>query len=79
MEVRMDKTTEKVSVTEVAERLSVTTRTVTRWITQGCFPNAYKKNPYLKSSPYVIPLEDVESFEALARESTKAYPVIIQN
>lgn len=52
------------SVSEVAERLGVTPRTVVRWIRDKvAFPNAYQKNPRLKTSPFVIPLEDVEELE----------------
>ena len=47
---------------EVAQRLGVTSVTVTRWINRGHFPNAYKLGPYSKS-PFVIPETDVISFE----------------
>jgi transcriptional regulator with XRE-family HTH domain len=57
------------TVVEVAERLNVTPRTITRWIKAGMFPNAHKKNPLLQTSPYVIPLEDLEKFETLIKNS----------
>jgi transcriptional regulator with XRE-family HTH domain len=54
----------QLSVSEVAERLGVTPRTVVRWIRDKvAFPNAYQKNPHLKTSPFVIPLEDVKELE----------------
>ena len=51
------------TVAEVAERLDVHPRTIVRWIKDGTFPNAYKKNPSKKTSPFVVPLKDVETFE----------------
>ena len=56
------------SVAEVAERLGVTPRTVVRWIREKiAFPNAYQKNPFIKTSPFVVPLADLEDFEQKRR------------
>lgn len=56
---------ELLSVAKVARRLGVTPRTIVRWIREEvAFPNAYQKNPNLKTSPFVIPLSDVEEFES---------------
>lgn len=63
---------ETLTVVQVANRLDVTTRTIIRWIKRGTFPGAYKSNPMLDTSPYVIPLEDVEAFEEKRRGSTAA-------
>jgi excisionase family DNA binding protein len=52
------------SVTQVAQRLSVTPRTIQKWIADGQFPNAYKLNPSGINSPYRIPEKDVQQFEA---------------
>jgi predicted site-specific integrase-resolvase len=54
---------EYLSTVEAAERLRVSRNTVTRWIESGFFPNARKKNPFLKTSPYEIPLRDIEKFK----------------
>jgi len=51
------------TVSEVAKRLDVHPRTIVRWIKDGTFPNAYKKNPAKKTSPFVVPLKDVKIFE----------------
>lgn len=49
------------SVTEVAGRLQVTTRTITRWILEGRFPSAHKRGAGV-TSPYCIAEDDVENF-----------------
>lgn len=51
-----------ISSSEAAKRLSVTTRTITRWIDDGCFPGAFKLNPEIKNSPFVIPHNEFEKF-----------------
>lgn len=54
-------------VSEAAERLGVTKKTITRWIEREFFPGAERKNPYAKNSTYIIPLVDIERFEKLRR------------
>lgn len=51
------------SKSQVAKRLEVSSITVTRWIRQGLFPNARKKNPYNPASHWIIPEEDVIRFQ----------------
>jgi len=51
------------STRETAERLGVIPRTITKWIKQGSFPNAYKLNPDALRSTYQIPISDIEAFE----------------
>jgi excisionase family DNA binding protein len=54
--------TKVLSTREVAERLDVDITTIQRWVLQGHFPNAHKAGPG-RTSPYRIPLEDVEALE----------------
>ena len=54
---------EYLSTADAAERLQVSYATMARWIRLGHFPNARKKNPFLETSPYIIPIEDIENFE----------------
>jgi predicted site-specific integrase-resolvase len=50
-------------VKEVADRLEVSMRTVTRYIELGYFPNAYKLNPFAsRRAEWRIPQEDVDAF-----------------
>lgn len=56
-------TEQKLSVTEVAERLGVHPRTIRRWIQSGEFPNARRVRP-IRRSPFRIPMSDVIAFEA---------------
>lgn len=56
------------TVKEVAGRLGVSSETIIRWIKGGLFPNAYKLNPDGLTSPYRIPLADVEAFEKKRQE-----------
>ncbi len=59
------------SVTDVAEQLGVTVRTVQRWVRDGHFPGAFKVGPG-KTSPYVIPVEDFEAYiEARRQEQAR--------
>lgn len=60
------------SASQVADRLSVTSRTVRRWINDGHFPNAFQLNPSLANSSFVIPIRDVERFEEQRRERQPA-------
>ena len=53
---------------ETAERLGIRPRTMYKWLGKGLFPNAYKVNPTAKNSPFRIPVEDVEAFEAQRRQ-----------
>lgn len=55
----------ELSAVEAAERLNVHPRTVSRWAEQGLLKGAYKKNPLLKNSPYVIPEEAILNIERL--------------
>ena len=48
------------SVSQVAEQLNVTTRTVERMVKRGDFPRAYKLPG--ETAPYLIPREAVESY-----------------
>lgn len=48
---------------EVGDRLGVDPTTVLRWIHDGVFPNAYRKNPRSKRSHWLIPEGDVQSLE----------------
>lgn len=61
MEAVMDD--EFVSVDEAAKMLGMSSRTVSRWVKQGYFPNAQKKNPFAaRGSAYEIPKSDIEVF-----------------
>lgn len=53
---------------EASRRLGVTPRAIAKWVQQGIFPGAYKVNPLGISSPYRIPIEDIEAFEALRKK-----------
>jgi len=55
-------TTSYLSTPEAAQRFDVTTKTITRWIQAGEFPNAYRLSS-AKKSPYRIPLADIEAYE----------------
>lgn len=61
-------------VAEVAEIYGVHPRTIARWIKRGLFPNARKLDPSAKNSHFVIPRQDLESFDSLdkTQESKKA-------
>jgi excisionase family DNA binding protein len=60
------------TVKETAERLGVAAKTVNHWLSQNIFPNAYKLNPDGLTSPYRIPEEDIEAFEAKRHRRTPA-------
>ena len=47
---------------EVAKRFDVDSRTILRWVKDGCFPGAIKKNPHARNSPILIPEKAVEDF-----------------
>lgn len=51
------------STANAAERLRVSRSTLIRWIKEGFFPNARKKNPHLETSPFEIPEGDIMRFE----------------
>ena len=53
------------SVQEVAERYNVTPKTIQRWIKEGLFPGATKKNPLGANSPYEIPQSAIDHYEKL--------------
>ena len=55
-------TDNKLSTTQLADRLEVHRNTVINWIRKGYFPNA-RKIGLGKNSPYVIPESDVTAFE----------------
>ena len=50
------------SAAQVAKRFNVTSRTVVRWIDEGLFPGAFKANPDVTNSPYLIPVLVVDKF-----------------
>ena len=52
---------------EAAERLQTSTRNVTRWIRRGSFPGAFKINPDVENSPFLIPETAVIAFEERRR------------
>lgn len=52
------------STIEAGERLGVHDLTIRRWIEEGRFPNAFRKNPFNDKSPYRIPETDIKAFEA---------------
>jgi excisionase family DNA binding protein len=54
------------TVPEVAERLGVSERTIRHWIGQGHFPGARRSGPN-RRSPFIIPVADIEAFEAQHR------------
>lgn len=70
-QIKRGRMTEYLSTAEAAERLQVSHATMARWIRLGHFPNARQKNPLLITSPYIIPIEDIEKFE---RGETKIEP-----
>lgn len=57
------------SVSELAELLNVTTRTVRNLIQRGRFPGAHRIDPGSEKSSYRIPRKDVEAFLVSQRES----------
>jgi excisionase family DNA binding protein len=57
------------SVTQVAEQLNVTTRTVERMVKRGEFPGAYKLPG--ETAPYLIPREAVERYLEKKRQQSK--------
>jgi predicted site-specific integrase-resolvase len=54
---------------QVAEQFGVDTRTVSRWIARGKFPNAEKAHEGLRA-PYLIPISDVQALKE-SQESKK--------
>ena len=50
------------SAAQVAKRFNVTSRTVVRWIDEGFLPGAFKANPDVTNSPYLIPTSVVDTF-----------------
>lgn len=60
--------TTTLTIREIAERLQVTHATVHRWVKRGYFPNAYRAGPG-RTSPYRIPVEDVEALETRLRQT----------
>ncbi len=51
------------TVKEAADRLGAKPRAVIAWVQRGQFPNAYKLNPYGRTSPFRIPEQDIVAFE----------------
>jgi hypothetical protein len=72
-EVQMP-TDEFINSSEAARRLSVTSRTITRWVLDGYFPGAFKVNPHAERSPYLIPVSAVEEFERMRQEGMVEEP-----
>lgn len=58
------------STAEAGKRLGVHHLTIRRWIDEGLFPNAYRKNPRNERSPYRIPETDVERLEQQRQPAT---------
>ena len=58
---------EMLTCAQVAKQLSVSVATVTRWVQQGYFPNAWRINPRAKKSFWRIPKRDIEAFFELRR------------
>ncbi len=56
-------------VSHVAERYNVSPRTVLRWIHDGFLPGAFKLNPLAKNSHFVVPEEDLKTFEESRKSS----------
>ena len=57
-----DMTDKYLTVTQAAERLAVTDKTVRRWIEDGFFPGTIRLSPQRKSE-YRIPLTAIIEFE----------------
>lgn len=55
---------EFLTVAQIATRLNVTTRSVARWISVGLLKGAFKIDPSIKNSPFIVPQSSVEEFEA---------------
>jgi hypothetical protein len=59
-----------ISSAGAAKRLDVTTRTITRWVSEGYFPGAFKVNPEVENSPWMLPMSVFEPFEKAYKEGT---------
>jgi excisionase family DNA binding protein len=57
------------SVSDLAELLQVSTRTVRNLINRGRFPNAYRIDPLSVKSSYRIPSKDVNAYIELQASS----------
>jgi len=57
------------TIAQVAKRMECSETTVSRWTLAGNFPNAFKRGTG-KTSPYRIPVSDVEAFEKRLRQGT---------
>lgn len=53
-----------VTVAQAAKRLDVTTRTIVRWIENGRFPGAFKIDPGIDNSPFLIPMDSFLAYES---------------
>ena len=47
---------------EVADLLGVTVASISRWVRNGYFPNAWRINPHGKKSEWRIPKKDIDAF-----------------
>lgn len=52
--------TDLCNVRKAARMLNVHPRTITRWCEAGRFPGAFKVDPDLDNSAWLIPLADIE-------------------
>lgn len=52
------------NTTDVATILGVVEKTVIRYCEAGKFPNAYRVKPDAKTSPWLIPSDDVRFFQS---------------
>jgi excisionase family DNA binding protein len=57
----------ELTVTQAADRLKVSRRTIHNWIAKGYFPNAYKLDPHTANSHYRIPETDIQALEQQRR------------
>lgn len=65
----------EMTIKQVAERLKLSTRDITRYIHAGHFPGAYKPNPFGKQrAEWRIPESAVIAFEHKREESRKGKP-----
>jgi len=55
-------------LTEAADLLGISKRTMYRYIEKGYFPNAVKSDPRAENSHYLIPMSDIEDFKELRKK-----------
>ncbi len=67
-----------VSAAQVAKRFDVTSRTIVRWIDEGVFPGAFKVNPSIKNSPYLIPQSSIDEYEQKREEERQEQIQVVE-